>query len=46
MTERYPWLAPASVSLAAVAIGALLFAVFRRARKLLPPPEDGSISSP
>ncbi len=45
LTERYPWLAPAAVGLAAVSIGALLFTVIRRARKLLPPP-DGSASSP
>ena len=44
LTERYPWLAPVSVSVAAVAIGALLLGVIRRARKLLRPPGEGSAS--
>lgn len=41
LTERYPWLAPVGVVVAALAVGALLFGVFRQARKLLPPPDSG-----
>ncbi len=39
LTERFPWLAPVGVIVAALAVAALLFGVFRQARKVLPPPD-------
>ena len=46
LTERLPWLLPAGVGLAALMVAALLYGVVRQARKVLPPPGDGSTSSP
>ena len=40
LTERYPWLLPAAVMAAAAAIGGLLFVAFRKAGRLLAPPEE------
>ena len=45
-TERYPWLVPVAVSVAGVVVAVLLFGVVRQAKKVLPPPESGSTSSP
>ena len=38
-TERYPWLIPVAVTLAALVVGLLLFGVVRQAKKILPPPD-------
>ena len=38
VSERYPWLFPAAVAAAAIALAFLLLGVIRRARKVLPPP--------
>ena len=38
-SERFPWLIPTAVALVALVVAFLLFGVFRKARKLLPPPE-------
>ena len=46
VTERLPRLAPVGVALAAVVLAALLYSVFRQARKVLPPPGDASTGSP
>ena len=40
LTERLPWLLPASVAAAALVVGLLLYGVLRQARKLLPPPPE------
>ncbi|MBI4337859.1 MAG: DUF3999 family protein [Chloroflexi bacterium] len=37
-SERYPWLLPAAVALAALGIGAFLASIVRQIRKVLPPP--------
>ena len=46
LTERLPWLMPLAIALAAVVVAALLFGVVRQAKKVLPPPGDGSASPP
>ena len=38
-SERFPWLIPTAVALVALVVAFLLFGVFRKAHKLLPPPE-------
>ena len=38
-SERFPWLFPTVVALAAVVVAFLLFGVVRKAKKVLPPPE-------
>jgi hypothetical protein len=39
-SERFPWLFPTVVAVAAVLLALLLFRIFRQARKILPPPEE------
>lgn len=39
-SERFPWLLPTVVAIAAVLVALLLFRIFRHARKLLPPPHE------
>ena len=39
-SERFPWLLPTVVAVAAVLVALLLFRIFRQARKILPPPEE------
>jgi hypothetical protein len=38
VSERFPWLLPTVVAVAAVLVALLLFRIFRQARKILPPP--------
>jgi len=38
LSERFPWLLPTVVAVAAVLVALLLFRIFRQARKILPPP--------
>ena len=40
VSERFPWLLPTVVAVAAVLVALLLFRIFRQARKILPPPEE------
>jgi hypothetical protein len=40
VSERFPWLFPTVVALAAIVVALLLFAVFRQVRKALPPPKE------
>ena len=37
VSERFPWLFPAVVAVAAIAVALLLFVIFRQVRKVLPP---------
>jgi len=39
-SERFPWLLPTVVAIAAVLVALLLFRIFRQARKILPPPQE------
>ena len=39
LTERYPWVVPVAVTLAALVVGLLLFGVVRQAKQVLPPPD-------
>jgi hypothetical protein len=39
-SERFPWLLPTVVAVAAVLVVLLLFRIFRQARKILPPPQE------
>jgi hypothetical protein len=39
VSERFPWLLPSVVTLAAVLIGLMLLAVVRQAKSVLPPPD-------
>ena len=39
-SEQYPWLITVAVAAAAVVVAAILFGVFRQARKALPPPDS------
>jgi hypothetical protein len=39
VSERFPWLFPTVVAVAAVAVALLLFVIFRQVRKVLPPPK-------
>ena len=39
-SERFPWLLPAVIALAAVLVGLLVLGVVRQARKVLPPPHS------
>ena len=41
-TERYPWLLPTIVAVAALFIGIFLTSLLRQLRKVLPPPPEGS----
>ncbi len=38
VSERFPWLFPTVVAVAAIVVALLLFVIFRQARKVLPPP--------
>ncbi len=40
LSERFPWLLPTVVAVAAVLVALLLFRIFRQTRKILPPPEE------
>lgn len=40
LSERFPWLFPVVIALAAVIVALLLVVVFRQIRKALPPPEE------
>ena len=40
VSERFPWLFPAAVAVAAVIVAILLFGIFRQVRKALPPPKQ------
>jgi len=40
LSERFPWLLPTVVAVAAVLVALLLFRIFRQARRILPPPEE------
>ena len=40
VSERFPWLFPTVVAVAAVLVALLLFGVFRQARKVLTPPKE------
>jgi hypothetical protein len=40
LSERFPWLLPTVVAVAAVLVALLLFHIFRQARKILPPPQE------
>lgn len=40
VSERFPWLFPTVVAVAAIAVALLLFGIFRQARKVLPPPKE------
>ena len=42
VTERFPWLMPVALALAAVAVAFFLYGVIRQARKALPPPGEES----
>ena len=41
-TERFPWLLPVGVSLAALVVAALLYGVIRQAKRVFPPPGEGA----
>jgi hypothetical protein len=38
VSERFPWLFPTVIAVAAVLVALLLFGIVRQARKVLPPP--------
>lgn len=38
VSERFPWLFPVVIAVAAILVALLLFGIFRQARKVLPPP--------
>ena len=40
VSERFPWLFPTVVAVAAIAVALLLIIIFRQARKVLPPPKQ------
>jgi hypothetical protein len=40
LSERFTWLLPTVVAVAAVLVALLLFRIFRQARKILPPPQE------
>lgn len=40
VSERFPWLFPAVVAVAAAVVALLLIGIFRQARKVLPPPKQ------
>jgi len=40
VSERFPWLFPTVVAVAAIAVALLLIVIFRQARKVLPPPKE------
>jgi hypothetical protein len=40
VSERFPWLLPTVMAVAAVLLALLLFRIFRQARKVLPPPQE------
>lgn len=40
VSERFPWLFPTVVAVAAIVVALLLFGIFRQVRKVLPPPKQ------
>ena len=40
VSERFPWLFPTVVAVAAIVVALLLFGIFRQVRKSLPPPKQ------
>jgi len=40
VSERFPWLFPTVVAVAAIAVALLLIGIFRQAREVLPPPKE------
>jgi hypothetical protein len=40
LSERFPWLFPVVIAVAAIIVALLLFVVFRQVRKSLPPPQE------
>lgn len=40
VSERFPWLFPVVIAIAAIIVALLLLVIFRRVRKALPPPQE------
>jgi len=40
LSERFPWLFPTVVAVAAILVALLLIGIIRQARKVLPPPSQ------
>ena len=40
LSERFPWLFPTVVAVAAIMVALLLIGILRQARKVLPPPKE------